>query len=205
MEHARNSISAAILAGGRARRLGGEGKALLDLDGRPLVRHVADALSAIFDEVFLVAREPGPLAGLGLRVAADRFDTRAALTGIHAALDAADTEQVFIAACDTPFLQPTLVRALAKLADGGPDVILPRRDGWFWYPLCGIWSRGCLPVIERHLDEGSTSVADCLSELDTLSVPLERLLPYDPTLRSLVNVNTAQDLASAREMLAPVR
>lgn len=38
-------ITGVVLAGGKARRMGGADKGLLELDGKPLWRHVADALA----------------------------------------------------------------------------------------------------------------------------------------------------------------
>ncbi len=38
------TITGVVLAGGKARRMGGVDKGLLDLNGKPLWQHVADAL-----------------------------------------------------------------------------------------------------------------------------------------------------------------
>lgn len=38
-------ITGVVLAGGKARRMGGADKGLLELNGKPLWRHVADALA----------------------------------------------------------------------------------------------------------------------------------------------------------------
>lgn len=202
MDELQPVVSAAILAGGKGSRLGGRNKALVTLDGRPLGRMVIEALEDLFEEVFMVARSPRSVSDFGLRVVLDRYDHRCALTGIHAALDGADTPYVFVTACDTPFLQPGLVHALLEHIDGRADVIAPCRDGWYYYPLCAIYSKRCLPVVEERLERGDLQTVDFFEEVRVTQVPLERLLPFDPTLRSFLNVNTEEDLDTARHMLA---
>ncbi|MBU1611886.1 MAG: molybdenum cofactor guanylyltransferase [Proteobacteria bacterium] len=194
-------ISAAILAGGEAKRLGGCNKGLVELGGQPLLRHVITALEGLFEEIFLVTRHPDGLTEFGHRIALDRYDHRCSLTGIHAALDGADTPFVFTTACDTPFLQPNLVHALMEQIGCGADVIVPVRDGWYYYPLCAIYSKSCLPVIEAQLDQGKLQTVSFLKQVKVATIPLESLLPYDPTLCSLFNVNTPQDIQTAQAML----
>lgn len=194
-------VSAAILAGGKSQRMGGRTKALVELNGKPLAAHVADALSQLFEEVFLVARSPKGLGDIGQRIVLDRFDHRSSLTGIHAALDGADTDYVFISACDTPFIQPTVVNLLLDQLHTGADIIVPIRDGWYFYPLCALYSKSCLPVIDKHLNAGQLQTVAFFDEVSVAPVPLEAIMPFDPTLRSLFNINTPEDLETARSML----
>ena len=61
-----------VLAGGRGSRLGGEGKASLELAGRPMLAYVLEALSCALDEVAVGAKAstalPGVSDGQALRV-----------------------------------------------------------------------------------------------------------------------------------------
>lgn len=41
-----SAITGVVLAGGKARRMGGADKGLLELDGKPLWKHVADTLAS---------------------------------------------------------------------------------------------------------------------------------------------------------------
>ncbi len=202
MVHLTPILSAAILAGGQSTRMNGKNKGLIELDGIPLVKHVVTALEDLVEEIFLITRSPRGFSQLGHRIVLDRFDHRCSLTGIHAALDGADTDFVFVSACDTPFLQPALVQALIKLMDNGADAIVPMRDNWYFYPLCAIYSKRCLPIIEAQLELGEFQAVKFFDQINVASVPLDALLPYDPTLRSLFNINTPADLNTAKAMLA---
>ncbi len=201
MVHHPPMLSAAILAGGQSTRMKGKNKGLVELDGIPLVKHVATALEGLVEEVFIITRSPRGFSQLGHRIVLDRFDHRCSLTGIHAALDGADTDFVFVSACDTPFLQPALVQALIKLMGNGADVIVPMRDNWYFYPLCAIYSKRCLPIIEAQLEHGEFQTIKFFNHVNVGAVPLNALLPYDPTLRSLFNINTLEELNTAKAML----
>lgn len=195
-------VSAAILAGGRSSRMGGRNKATLPLNGQTLLHHVTLALKPLFEEIFIVARSRDGLGEPKLRIVLDRFEQRSSLAGIHAALDGADTDYVFITACDTPFLQPAVVNMLLEQIHSGADIIAPIRDGWYFYPLCAIYSKSCLPAIERQLEGGSLQTVAFFDMVRVAPVPLEAIMPFDPTLRSLFNVNTPEDLETAKTMLS---
>lgn len=50
-----SAITGVVLAGGKARRMGGTDKGLLELDGKPLWRHVADTLALQVETVVVNA------------------------------------------------------------------------------------------------------------------------------------------------------
>ncbi|MGH2722039.1 MAG: molybdenum cofactor guanylyltransferase, partial [Actinomycetota bacterium] len=110
----------AVLAGGESRRMGTD-KALLEVEGVPLVVRAARALATALGEVVVVTRRPAALAGLGLEVVADDPGPQTPLTGIATALRHAAGRPVLVAACDMPWIEPAFVRALVSLAgEGGP-------------------------------------------------------------------------------------
>lgn len=140
--------SGIILAGGRSSRIG-EPKALLELAGEPLLRHVARALAPACDELIIVTAPERALArrlrdGLALEVRwlARRWRTlhagpRAAVlrprvrlvhdghahlgpvSGLASGLAAARGELAFVSACDVPFLATNLVEGLFARAGAG--------------------------------------------------------------------------------------
>lgn len=141
--------SAVILAGGRSSRIGTP-KALLDLAGEPMLRHVARALAPSCDELLVVAApssaQPAALReGLAREVRAlarrwpalhgaarpDALRPRVRLvhdarphlgpvSGLASALARARGAVAFVAACDVPFLAPALVAALLERAEATP-------------------------------------------------------------------------------------
>lgn len=109
-----SDITGIILAGGLGRRMGGVDKGLQLLDGRPLVRHVAERLAPQVDQLLINAnRSQADYAALGYPVLADEIpDFAGPLAGLHAALSAATTAWVVTVPCDSPYLPLDLVSRL---------------------------------------------------------------------------------------------
>ncbi len=189
-------VSAAVMAGGRSRRMGRD-KAWLDVgDGRPIVRRVIDVLSQVADEVFLVANDQR-YASLGLRVVPDRFPEGGALGGIATGIGAAAHERVLVAACDMPFLRPEVFRLLVDLSEGW-DAVVPRVNGEY-ETLHALYTKACLAPIERALGAGKMRVVSFFGDVRLRVVAEDELRSVDPELRSVTNVNTPEELAAAVE------
>ena len=194
--------SAAILAGGRSTRMGAN-KALLEVGGQGMLRRTAALLRPLVDDLFLVADDPAPYAGLGLPVRPDVLPGRGALGGIHAALTHAAHPRVLCAACDMPLISPGVLELLLG-ADDADDALLPRVGGWP-EPLLAVYGRGALPAIERALLAGRLRVVEALAGLRVGYLEEDRLAAADPGCRSFVNVNTPGDLEAARALAAGKR
>lgn len=80
---------AVILAGGRASRMGGGDKVLLELQGKPLLGHVIERLRPQVGAIAISANgDPARFAGFGLRVLPDEMpDHPGPLAGILAGMD----------------------------------------------------------------------------------------------------------------------
>jgi molybdopterin-guanine dinucleotide biosynthesis protein A len=189
--------TAAIIAGGKAERLGGQPKGLIEIDGRRIVDRQLEALRAVFDRVFMVANDPGPWSDLGIAIVPDRVPGAGPLAGLDAALAALapGEEAVACVAGDMPFLDP---RALALLRDHPPAQAVVPRVGGLPDPLFARYARSCAPIIARALAEGRLKTRALLAELDVAYLDEPALHAVDPTLRFLTNINTPEDLAGVK-------
>jgi len=79
-------LAAAIVAGGAARRLDGAAKALLRLGNQRIIDRQLAALQAVTPTIFIVAPDPSPYDGMGLRVVPDAIAGAGALGGIYTAI-----------------------------------------------------------------------------------------------------------------------
>jgi molybdopterin-guanine dinucleotide biosynthesis protein A len=187
-------MTAAIIAGGKAERLGGQPKGLLSVRGRRIIDRQLEALHAVFGRVFLVANDPTPWADLGLTIVADRVPGAGPLAGLDAALGALSPLEpvVVCVAGDMPFLTP---QALILLRDHPPaQAVVPRVAGRP-DPLFARYARNCRPVVERALTEGRLKAAALLDQLTVSYLEEPTLRAIDPALTYLTNVNTPDDLA----------
>jgi len=184
-------ITGALVAGGRARRLGGAVKGMLRIDGEPLAARSVRLFGRLFCEVLVVTNQPEPYAQLGVRLEGDRIADRGAPGGIHAALAAATTPWVFTAACDMPFVSASGVALLAGRRAGALAVV-PRWGGRL-EPLHALWSRSCLPAFERALAQGAPSLQELAALVGARIVEESEWRHVDPDGRAFENANTPED------------
>jgi molybdopterin-guanine dinucleotide biosynthesis protein A len=190
---------AAIIAGGRATRLGGHPKSLLEVGGRRIIDRQLAALQAVFPRVLLVTNDPAPFAGLPVALVADRSPGAGPLAGIDAALAALapDEEAVACVAGDMPFLTPA---ALTLLRDAAAGPAVAARVAGRPEPLFARYARSCAPALAAAIAAGRLGAAAFLAEVGASYLDEPALRAADPTLAFafLDNVNTPEDLARAR-------
>jgi molybdopterin-guanine dinucleotide biosynthesis protein A len=191
-------VSGIILAGGASRRMG-RNKALIALEGQPLVARVLHALRPVTDEVLVVANDPAPFAFLSLPVVPDSEPGHGPLMGLYSGMRAARGDLVVAVAVDMPFLTPEFLEHLVRLSPGY-DVVIPETDRL--HPLCAVYRREtCLPAIEEALARGQRRLIAFHADVQVRRVPEAALRSFSPDLRALINVNTPEELEKARELL----
>jgi len=188
--------SAAILAGGRSLRMG-TNKALLEVGGKGMLDRTADVLRPLVDDLFLVADDSTPYAGLGLPVIPDVHPGRGPIGGIHAALRHAAHPLVLCVASDMPHIGRGVIELLLTSARPDDDALIPRIDGRP-EPLLAVYGRNALPGFEQAICAGRLRVVDAIEGLRVRYIDEPELRSADPGLRSFVNVNTPKELAAAR-------
>jgi molybdopterin-guanine dinucleotide biosynthesis protein A len=191
--------TAAILAGGRARRLGGLDKSRLLIGGRSILQRHIELLQGLVDRVVVVADEPGRFADVGVPVLADTRPGCGSLGGIYTAVAGAESP-VLVLACDMPFVTaPFLARVLEVGWEA--DIAIPRAsDGY--HPLCACYGPACAAPIRRRMDAGTLKVMDLLSDVRVRELGPDELAPFDPDGLLLLNINTPDDLARAERAYA---
>jgi molybdopterin-guanine dinucleotide biosynthesis protein A len=197
--------SAAILAGGRAERLGGLNKATLRLHDESILDRQLAVLGGITDRIVLIANDPEPYRPRGLPMIADLVAGAGPLGGVYTAISASPTDLTLVVACDLPFLTAAFLLHLVSRAVA-VDAVVPRTaDGV--HPLCAVYTRACLVPIQRRLDERRLKVADLLSDLSVAEVGPGEVSRFDADGTLLLNVNTPEDylLALAKLRLKPPR
>lgn len=194
------SLSGIILAGGASRRMG-RNKALLELEGQKLVARVAAALRVLTDDILIVSNDPEPYRFLHLPIISDIQSGYGPLMGLYSGLKAARGELSLLVAVDMPFLSSDFLNFLISLAPGY-DVVIPQAHDRL-HPLCAVYrKRTCLPAIEEAISRGQRRLIAFHPSVKVRLVDEAALRQIDPDLRSLINVNTPEELAAARALLA---
>jgi molybdopterin-guanine dinucleotide biosynthesis protein A len=184
-------IAAAILAGGKASRLGGIAKGLLTgLADVPLIQRLIGELAAAgIDEVILAANDPGPYARFGKTVVADLHLDIGPLGGIEAALDhlAGRCDSVLFLPCDLPNLSVSEMIAMVQAHQSAPDRVTLLETAESEHPLCAVVPVSVLPAVSAAVEAGHYGVSRLWRHLAAVAVRSDNSL-------SLLNINTSEDL-----------
>ena len=192
--------SGVILAGGLNTRFSGQSKAMLKVGGRPILDWIYAAYRQLFDQILLVTNTPYLYMDWDLTIVTDIFPHRSSLTGIHTGLFYSAHPHAFFTACDTPFINPLLIRALVERIDSHCDVIFPStRDGL--EPLFAVYAAKSLPRIEDRLQKKHFKIQRVFRKDRIKTIPENTLRRIDPDLHSFFNINTPEDLGRAQRML----
>lgn len=199
---ASGDFAAAVLVGGKGRRLG-MNKALLEVDGKPILERILDVLLGVFPEIILVAQEGDSTLEAasrpGVRLVRDLFPGKGPLVGIYTALENSPAPYVFVMACDMPYPSMELVRCLMSEAEG-KEAVVPRR-GDYIEPLFAVYRRDIREKIRARLLQDRLKIHELVRELDVRYLGEDEIAACDPEFRSFFNINTPEDLEAAGSVL----
>ncbi|MEW8203311.1 MAG: molybdenum cofactor guanylyltransferase MobA [Candidatus Thiodiazotropha endolucinida] len=183
------AVTAVILAGGRGRRMGGEDKGLIELNGRPLVQHVISAIQPQVATILINAnRNQERYAAFGYPVIADSLlDYQGPLAGFIAALQAVETEDMLTLPCDGPLVPPDLVARLYEARQSAGADIAVAHDGDRLQPVYALIPKRLADSLQHYLDRGDRKIdlwyeEHRVAHADFSDIP-----------RTFINVNTLQE------------
>lgn len=195
------NLSAIILAGGQSSRMG-QDKALLPIQGVPLLQQVCRIAESCAGSVYVVTPWPERYEYLlptncqfiqEVPLPEESCTTplpHGPLIGFAQGLAQVKTDWVLLLACDLPWLRAEVLQAWADQLDSvSQDVaaLLPRHAKG-WEPLCGFYRRSCLPALTDFINSGGRSFQKWLAQLSVQILPL----PEDDQM--LFNCNTPTEL-----------
>lgn len=188
-------LSTGILAGGKSTRMG-QNKALLEFNNRRFIDLISHELSS-FSEVLISAAGEGIYEDTGLKVVYDEHVDIGPMEGIYRILKEAEEEYVFICAADMPFLKKELVAYMAEFISSDYDCFC-LMDEEHIHPLCAIYSKRMLGVIEELIAKGKYRLMDILNGVRTKYIRLE-MTCFDKKI--VKNINTKDEY---RRLVLPI-
>ncbi|MBI4595224.1 MAG: molybdenum cofactor guanylyltransferase [Candidatus Tectomicrobia bacterium] len=188
-------ISGVVLAGGQSRRLG-TNKAFLKLGQKSLIERAVSTLGEIFQEVLVITNQTIPNLPQKVRVLPDIFPGKGSLGGLYTGLINSMHSHIFAVACDMPFLDPKFIRFM--LTDFTPwDIVIPR-DQEGYQPLHAIYSRNCIPYIEKQLTQGRLAIIEFFNLVKLNVIEGEKLEMFNKNGLTFFNINTLEDWQKAQ-------
>ena len=186
--------TAAILAGGHGRRMGGQPKALLQVGRTRIIDRQLTATRAVTNHVAIVANDRALYDGLGVPIWNDVRPGCGPLGGILTALVNATTTITLVIAGDMPFLTGEFLRFLAE-AGREVDVAVPCTPKGY-QPLCAAYNQTCINAIQQNLDAGILQVTEFLKAVTRRELGPDDTAAFDPDGTLFFNVNTPDDYAT---------
>lgn len=184
-------VTGVILAGGRGRRMGGQDKGWLMLDGRPLVEHALSRLAPQVGGLVVSAnRHLERYRGLGVPIVTDPLpDYPGPLAGALGAMRLVATPWVLLAPVDMPWLPLETCERLAR-ARGEADIAVAH-DGERLQPLVALIRTSLRDDLAAWLAGGGGKVVHWYARHRWCEVDFSDLGPR------FANLNTPQDHARA--------
>jgi molybdopterin-guanine dinucleotide biosynthesis protein A len=185
-------ITGIILSGGQNSRMG-VNKAFLEIEGSRLIDNILAVYKNIFSETIIVTNDPLSYTNFpDTIVVTDIYKGKGSLGGIYTGLFYASNEYSFVAACDMPSLNTDFILYLIDQT-GKYDIIVPELSEGF-QSLHAIYSRRCLPAINKMLLADKLKITGFFKEMRMLRITEEKIKPFNKDGRLFLNINTPEDL-----------
>ncbi len=197
-----STISALILAGGRAQRMGGCDKGLVELQNRPMICHAIEVLTPQLDLIRINAnRNQATYAALGLSISCaspapqpyevisdSMHDFQGPLAGIAQGLQSCPTPWMLVVPCDTPFLPQDLVARMAAQIEQQGAMVAVAHDGQRLQPVVSLINRELLDSLQRYLDEGERKIDRWYAKQKLCCVD------FSDQPQAFLNINSLKDM-----------
>ena len=194
-----------VLAGGRARRMGGNDKARVRIGGQTILERVLTRLRPQCSGIILNANvDPALFADTGLTVVADELpDYAGPLAGILAGLDwaannAPGIEWVASVPNDCPFLPRDLIARLHRARVEAGAALACARSGEWRHPVIALWPLALREALRNALTRENVHKVDQWTARYRVAVAEWPTEPVDP----FFNVNTPEQAAEAERLAA---
>ena len=197
--------SAIILAGGMSKEFDGD-KAVLELEGKPLLSYVVESVKGIAEEVIVVTDSQDIADAYAKVVPSAKFVVNQAPSGdllgeVIAGFEAAQGEYSLILPSGSPFVSHELVTLLFECCVGKAAVV-PRWTNQEIEPLHAVYdTKMALEAAKALLAEGGSDMVELVERLRGVrylsTMVIEQL---DPEFRSFFTVTTPVALKKALAM-----
>lgn len=177
------SMNFYVLAGGQSSRIG-KNKALLQINQETLIQKVISSIPAKKERIKIVTNTPETYHFLSIAIIQDIYPNLGPISGVHAGLVDSCHHYNFFLPCDLPFITEDVIQFVLQKHDG-QDIFGLRTEKGI-EPLCAIYSKKCLPVLEKQIEKRVYSLHRVFELLPSEFIKIENQI-------ALYNLNTLQD------------
>ena len=208
MNNAHNHITAVLLAGGQARRMGGGDKCLLELAGSPMLAWVIERLETQITTMVINANgQPDRFSLFGKPVIADTISGNlgplaGVLTGMRwANTNTPDATHIVTLPTDAPFLPLNLIEKLNNSQIETKAKITLAASNGRTHPVFGLWQIDLADDLQNALQNGTRKVMHWVENHPTETVNFPDITIGQHQLDPFFNTNTPENMQEARLIL----
>ncbi|WOT05344.1 molybdenum cofactor guanylyltransferase MobA [Shewanella youngdeokensis] len=192
------TIDAVILAGGMARRMGGNDKGLVELDNQPMIKHAIDRIKPQVKEILINAnRNQKVYSEFGFKVVSDQDSGYLGpLAGMITAMSHTQAEYLMVVPCDCPMLPTDLVsRMLTQLTAAGAELAVAS-DGKREQPVVMLLAPSLRTSMKAFLDAGERKIDFWYAKHNYV------VTEFSDQPNAFVNVNTPEQKQQLSDAIA---
>jgi molybdopterin-guanine dinucleotide biosynthesis protein A len=194
------TVSGFVLAGGKSSRMGRD-KAMLEIDGEPLIARATRLVNSVLGEAAVIAPTSG-YETLGLKTIADDFPGHGPLGGIATALHVSRKPWNLVIACDLPYLtKPWLNYLVERALKSAADALVPMNVRGP-EPLCAMYHKNAEVRIRTAVEGGMRKVTDSFATLTVEHVEPSEWKGFASGGLLFKNVNSPADYEEAKARLS---
>ena len=192
------NVTGVILAGGKARRMGGCDKGLLIINNKTMVSYVVDALKPQVKTILINAnRSTDEYKRLGYEVISDQLDDfQGPLAGVATAMSFAKTKYIFTCPCDGPLLAADIVSQLAAAFEDQSTEIAVAHNGKRLQPVYALIKCNLQDSLLNYLAQGERKIDRWFSKHNFKEVD------FSHNQDCFININTPEDQAIIEQKLS---
>ncbi len=202
-----HNLCTIVLAGGQSSRMG-QDKALLEIEGKPLLQKVGEVALSCSDRVYIVTAWPQKYEHLPIATKCQfiqEINPQGPLISFRDSLAfavnlaAPNRFWVLLLACDLPHLKSGVMQTWISQLSCLPSPVLaylPKHaaiasntdNNKQWEPLCGFYRSDCLSNLQKFIASGGKSFQRWLTQIPIAEIP-------HTNSHMLFNCNTPTDFA----------
>lgn len=186
------SVTGEVLAGGRARRMGGGDKGLIDFAGKPLVTYALAALNLVTDHILINAnRNQEIYAAFGYPVVVDhRGEFDGPLAGVLSGMDYCSTRYLLTVPCDCPLISGQALNRMIEAVRNSASDCFVASDGDRLHPVFLLLDCNLVDSLKAYMNSGQRKIDTWLNQHNLCEVD------FSDQPEIFRNVNTPDDLAA---------
>jgi len=182
-------LTGVILAGGKGRRMGGQDKGLLRLNGKPMIEHIIAVLQPQIGRLLISAnRNLETYRKFGFQVVPDKLEGFfGPLAGMASAMQTAESKYLLTVPCDSPLLPENLAETLFRALQREAADLSVVHNGTRMQQVFALLRCELLPNLLTYLEKGGRKIEDWYA--------LHRvaLADFEAQSDSFLNINTPED------------